>query len=176
MAPIPVRGLLVPLEDVRQRAAWLKDKSMPKFYLATRKDRAAQAEKIVEALKSHGWERTFTWTGDDKAGTEAYSELAEAELSGVCKADVLIVLLPGGYGTHVEIGAALALGKRVIIHASDQKTLDTPYPCVFHYHPGVKLIVSEVVDANAIVALAFQQECLIPGPVELLGKTYVSER
>jgi hypothetical protein len=26
-------------------------------------------------------------------------------------ADVLIVLLPGGYGTHVEIGAALALEK-----------------------------------------------------------------
>jgi nucleoside 2-deoxyribosyltransferase len=149
---------------------------MPKFYLATKRTRAAQAEKLLEALNSRGWERTFTWNGKDKAGNDEYPELALAELAGVREADVLIALLPGGYGTHVEIGAALALGKPVILHAPDQKTLDTPYPCVFHYHPGVKLIVSEVVDANAIVALAFQQECLIPGPVELLGKTYVSER
>jgi len=125
---------------------------MPKFYLATKKDRAAQAEKLLEALKSRGWERTFTWLGEDKAGAEEYPELAVAELAGVREADVLIVLLPGGYGTHVEIGVALALGKPVILHAPDQKTLDTPYPCVFHYHPGVKLLISEVVDVNAILA------------------------
>jgi nucleoside 2-deoxyribosyltransferase len=124
---------------------------MPKFYLATRKDRAVQAEKLLEALKSRGWERTFTWTGEDKAGAEEYPRLALAELAGIHEADVLIVLLPGGYGTHVEIGAALALGKPVILHAPDQKTLDSPYPCVFHFHPGVKLLVSEVVDVNAIL-------------------------
>jgi nucleoside 2-deoxyribosyltransferase len=61
-------------------------------------------------------------------------------------------LLPGEYGTHVEIGAALALGKPVILHAPDQKTLDTPYPCAFHYHPGVKLLISEVLDVDAILA------------------------
>jgi nucleoside 2-deoxyribosyltransferase len=125
---------------------------MPKFYLATRKDRATQAEKLLEALKSRGWERTFTWAGEDKAGAEEYPELALAELAGIHEADVLIVLLPGGYGTHVEIGAALALGKPVILHAPDHETLNSPYPCVFHYHPGVKLLVSEVVDVNAIIA------------------------
>jgi nucleoside 2-deoxyribosyltransferase len=130
---------------------------MPKFYLATRKDRAAQADKLLGALKSRGWERTFTWTGEDKAGANEYAELALAELAGVREANVLIVLLPGGYGTHVEIGAALALGKPVILHAPDQKTLNNPYPCVFHYHPGVKLLVSEVVDVDAILACIPQE-------------------
>jgi nucleoside 2-deoxyribosyltransferase len=125
---------------------------MPKFYLATRIDRAAQAEKLLEALKSRGWERTFTWIGEDIAGADKYPELAVAELAGVREADVLIVLLPGGRGTHVEIGAALALGKQVILHAPDQKTLNTPYPCVFHYHPGVTLLISEVVDVDAVLA------------------------
>jgi nucleoside 2-deoxyribosyltransferase len=125
---------------------------MPKFYLATAKDRAARAEKLLEALKSRGWERTFTWAGEDKAGAEEYPELALAELAGIREADVLIVLLPGGYGTHVEIGAALALGKPVILHAPDQNTLNTPYPCVFHYHPGVTLLISEVVDVDALLA------------------------
>jgi nucleoside 2-deoxyribosyltransferase len=130
---------------------------MPKFYLATKRTRAAQAEKLLEALSSRGWERTFTWTGKDKAGNDEYRDLALAELAGVRDADVLIVLLPGGYGTHVEIGAALALGKPVILHAPDQKTLDTPYPCAFHYHSGVKLLISNVVDVDAILACIPQE-------------------
>lgn len=125
---------------------------MPRrFYLSTRKDRSVQAGLVLEALKAHGWERTFDWTDQDY-GPEGYADTALAELAGVRDADVLIVLLPGGHGTHVEIGAALALGKPVIIHAPDRKTLETPYPCVFHYHPGVKLLVSEVPDVNAVLA------------------------
>src|SRR5215471_18067866 len=110
-----------------------------RFYLATRKDRVPQAEELVTALKAHGWERTFEWSSHEGEGTEDYAEIAVAELEGVRAADVLIVLFPAGRGTHVEIGIALALGKPVIIHASDRETLDSPYPCVFHYHPGVKL-------------------------------------
>jgi nucleoside 2-deoxyribosyltransferase len=126
---------------------------MPKrFYLATRKDRSEQVAPLLAALKAHGWERTYAWTAEDEAGPDQYADIALQELKGVSEADVLIVLLPGGYGTHVEIGAALALGKPVILHAPDQKTLETPYPCPFHYHPGVKLLVSEAIDVDAVLA------------------------
>jgi nucleoside 2-deoxyribosyltransferase len=126
---------------------------MPKrFYLATRKDRSEQAVALLEALKAQGWERTFTWTALDGASTEGHGEIALKELAGVLEADVLIALLPGGYGTHVEIGAALALGKPVVLHSPDQRTLETPYRCIFHYHPAVKLLVSEALDIEAILA------------------------
>jgi nucleoside 2-deoxyribosyltransferase len=126
---------------------------MPKrFYLATRKDRSKQAQPLLEALKADGWERTFTWTPQDEGNTEGYGEVAQKELAGVSEADVLIVLLPGGYGTHVEIGAALALGKQVILHSPDHKTLETPYPCIFHHHPKVKILISATPDVAAILA------------------------
>ncbi len=126
---------------------------MPKrFYLATRKDLSAQAAALLEALKAQGWERTLVWSDQNEAGTDGYAEIALAELAGVREADVLVVLLPGGYGTHVEIGAALALGKPVILHAPDRATLETPYPCPFHYHPNVKLMISEVLDVTAVLA------------------------
>jgi hypothetical protein len=130
----------------------LADAIMSKrFYLATRKDRSDQAAVLLEALKARGWERTFEWTPQDEASTEGYGEIALKELAGVQEADVLIVLLPGGFGTHVEIGAALALGKPVILHAPNRKTLETPYPCIFHYHPGVTLLVSAVLDADMVL-------------------------
>jgi len=121
------------------------------FYLSTRKDRLDQAALLLDALKGSGWAQTFAWTDQDP-DPGAYADIAQAELAGVRQADVLIVLLPGGFGTHVEIGAALALGKPVIIHAPDRKTLETPYPCVFHYHPMVTLLVSESVDTKTVLA------------------------
>jgi nucleoside 2-deoxyribosyltransferase len=123
-----------------------------RFYLSTRKDCSAQAVVLVEALEAQGWERTLDWTDQNNVGPDGYADTALAEIAAVREADVLVVLLPGGYGTHVEIGAALALGKPVILHAPDRKTLDTPYPCVFHYHPQVKLLVSEVLDLDEVLA------------------------
>ena len=123
-----------------------------RFYLSTRKDRGTQATELLEALKGQGWQRTFDWANQNSLAADGYAEMALAEIEAVREADVLIVLLPGGYGTHVEIGAALALGKPVVLHAPDRKTLDTPYPCVFHYHPGVKLLVSEVLDVDALLS------------------------
>lgn len=123
-----------------------------RFYLATRKDRESHANAISEELKARGWERTFVWTAQDSTSTDQYALVAQEELDAIKSADLLIVLLPGGYGTHVEIGAALALGKTVILHSPDRKTLNEPYPCVFHYHPKVKLIVSDVVSLDAILA------------------------
>ncbi len=123
-----------------------------RFYVSSRKDRSAQADALSEVLKARGWKRTYEWTAQDGKDPDGHAEIAIKELEGVREADVLVVLLPGGYGTHVEIGAALALGKTVIIHSPDQKTLETPYRCVFHYHPAVKLLVSEVLDIEAVLA------------------------
>lgn len=123
-----------------------------RYYLSTRKDRSDAAAGLIEALGAAGWERTYTWSdlGNVVAG-EAFAAAAMAELEAVRAADVLVVLLPGGFGTHVEIGAALALGKPVVLHAPDRKTLETPYPCIFHYHPGVTLMISEEMPVRELI-------------------------
>ena len=123
-----------------------------RFFVSARKDRSAEADALSTELKRRGWERTYEWNALDGEALEELAKFAIAEMDGVSKADVLIVLLPGGFGTHVEIGAALALGKPVILHSPDQKTLETPYRCPFHYHPKVKIFISTTPDVDAIVA------------------------
>ena len=126
---------------------------MPKrFFVSARKDRSAEADALSIELKRRGWHRTYEWNPLDGETLEELAKFAIAEMDGVRKADVLIVLLPGGFGTHVEIGAALALGKPVILHSPDQKTLETPYRCPFHYHPKVKIFISTTPDVDAILA------------------------
>jgi nucleoside 2-deoxyribosyltransferase len=123
-----------------------------RFYLSTQKDRNVDAAPLLDALKSNGWERTFDWADREASGPSEYSDLAVAEIAGIRDADVVIVILPGGRGTHVEIGAALAMGKPVIIHAPNRKILETPYPCAFHYHSMVKLLFSERLDVEGLLA------------------------
>lgn len=89
--------------------------SIPKcFNLSTGKDRRAEGAALTKALKALGWECSFSWTALQDANPDQYPEIAKAEIAGVRDADVLLVLLPGGYGTHAEIGAALAVGRPVI--------------------------------------------------------------
>jgi hypothetical protein len=129
-----------------------------RYYLSTRKDRSEAAAGLIEALGAAGWERTYTWRDLGNVAGEVSAAAAITEMEAVRTADVLIVLLPGGFGTHVEIGAALALGRPVILHAPDRKTLETPYPCIFHYHPSVTLIISEELPVCELVkAMEFQR-------------------
>jgi nucleoside 2-deoxyribosyltransferase len=122
-----------------------------RFYVSTKVGRAAEAAALTAWLQQHGWEPSFDWTAVSKEAAAA--DIAESEIAGIRDADCVIVLMPGGYGTHAEIGAALALGKRVILHTPNRQTLETPYPCVFHYHPLVELLISESVDGNALLPL-----------------------
>jgi hypothetical protein len=123
-----------------------------RFYVSSRKDRSAEADALSEKLKARGWERTYKWTTHDGEGSEGHAKVALAELQGVRDADVLIVLFPGGFGTHVEIGAALVLGKPVILHSPNPETLEIPYPCVFHHHPSVKRLISETLELEVLLA------------------------
>lgn len=124
-----------------------------RFYLSTRKDRSEEGARISRALVEHGWECTFDWTAIGDSEHPDFPGVAQGEIEGIQQANVLIVLLPGGFGTHVEIGAALAFGELIIIHSPSQTVLETPYPCVFHYHPMVNRIVSECVDIDAVLDL-----------------------
>jgi hypothetical protein len=151
VAAIPLRCLLVSLENARKQTIGLTDMAR-RFYLSTRKDRSDEGACLSNALQTRGWECTYEWTTLKGIGPAEYSAVAQAEIDGIRQADVVIVLLPGGFGTHAEIGAALAFRKPIILHSPNRAVLEAPYPCVFHYHPMVKLIVSPEINVESIVA------------------------
>ena len=119
-----------------------------KFYIASRLENAELVSSVAEALKSLGWKHTYDWTvhGSVQGEGEArLTEVAEYELNGVRNADIVIVLLPGGRGSHVELGAALALGKRVYIWAeSNEYFLHDERTCVFYWNNRVTRVVGDI--------------------------------
>ncbi len=126
-----------------------------KFYIATSLSRAKEHNIVRDALLNQGLTLTYDWTkhGSVKCTTcENLRAVSENELKGVLEADILIVLIPGGHGTHVELGAALAHGKKIILHSMEEKYfMPCPDTCAFYHHPNCKFVVSTLDDLTPLI-------------------------
>jgi nucleoside 2-deoxyribosyltransferase len=80
------------------------------FYIASKLENAETVKAVANVLKAAGHIHTYDWTvhaDETNESAERLAEIAELEVRGVRYADLLIVILPGGRGTHVELGMAL---------------------------------------------------------------------
>lgn len=86
------------------------------YYLATTVANAAAADALSAALAERGHTETYNWRPhlNDPTGVLP-GTIAHNEITAVIRADVVVVCLPGGRGTHIELGAALALNKDVLL-------------------------------------------------------------
>ncbi len=118
---------------------------MTKFYIATSLQRVPAHNLIRDALVAKGWEITYDWTvhgSVKKISHECLRDVGIKMSKGVCDADVVVVLLPGGKGTHTELGMALGADKRVIIHTEDARFFSLCDDTVAFYHlPKVSQLV-----------------------------------
>lgn len=113
-----------------------------KFYIATSLERADAHNLVRDYLVRLGHTITYDWTTHGSVqmeGIDRIREVALDEMRGVLEADAVIVLLPGGRGTHTELGMALAARKPVFLHGRDSSSfLDhTGRTCAFYYDPLV---------------------------------------
>ncbi|EIT87070.1 group-specific protein [Fictibacillus macauensis ZFHKF-1] len=113
---------------------------MPSFYIASGFQNKALVQQLKAQLEAHGFEHTYDWTVNERATTaDALRAIGEAELQGVKQADFLVVLLPGGNGTHVELGIALAEGKTVYLYEADEASFHEKLT-TFYYIQNVHII------------------------------------
>jgi len=120
-----------------------------KYYIASGLPNFARVNQAAAALNAAGHERTYDWTVhcDIRAeGPGRMRSVSSRELGGVMDADLVLVLMPGGKGTHTELGAALAsaeLGrkKRILLWSETGREFDAgegrtdENVCAFYFHP-----------------------------------------
>jgi len=119
-----------------------------KFYIASKLENYEQVKRLAGLLKLSGWKHTYDWTvhGSIKeTDIQTLKSVGQKECDGVKNADIVIVLMPQGRGTHVELGMAIALGKIVYICHDD----DTYFQCddhtsAFYWVPNVKHFVGNI--------------------------------
>ena len=111
------------------------------YYIATSLSRMVAHHVVRDALKLCGHEISYDCTlhGSVKSvSKELLREVAVLELDAISRADFVVVLLPGGNGTHLELGFAIARGKKVFLHSEDALLFELgPQTNVFYHHPDV---------------------------------------
>jgi nucleoside 2-deoxyribosyltransferase len=108
-----------------------------RIYIATSLDNVAQHNKLRDSLDARH-ELTYDWTAHGSVqhlGEDVIRSVAYKEARGVSDADLVVILLPGGRGTHVELG--IAIGAEVPVYIYNFRAY--PKWCAFYLSAGVRL-------------------------------------
>ncbi len=114
-----------------------------RFYVASGLVNRERVSEVITKLIAKGHSITYDWTkhGDiRREGHLRLSEVASNEVLGVCSAEVVLILLPGGKGTHTELGLSLATSqnKKIIIWSESGREFSAwEETCAFYHHPSI---------------------------------------
>lgn len=123
-------------------------KNALRVYVASRLENAENVKTVYRRLREIGCDITYDWTTHGSVGhlgAARVAEVATLEAKAVEKAGTVIVLLPGGRGTHVELGISITLGTVTIVHSEDPSLFDCVAggsPCAFYFARPVFRVVS----------------------------------
>lgn len=138
---------------------------MKKFYVASSFRNIVNVRYIAQSLETRGYVNTYDWTREHvggEAGKVTLGDLrsiGQRERDAVMGADVVVILLPGGKGTHVELGIAIARGRRTILHSQDEFINTLESTSTFYHLPELEKchgtlddLLAMIVDLDVTVA------------------------
>ncbi|WP_053368020.1 nucleoside 2-deoxyribosyltransferase [Bacillus sp. FJAT-27245] len=112
---------------------------MRKFYVASSFKNIDQVHEVSQLLIKKGYIQTYDWTKNERASTyEDLKEIGDQERNAVKEADLLIVLFPAGKGSHIELGIALGLGKKIFLYSPNGEVNNFETTSTFYHLPEVE--------------------------------------
>lgn len=128
-----------------------------KFYIASSLKNIENVRLLAENLKSLGFQHTYDWTIHSNIDSITKLRIiGEEEVSGVLAADVVIVMLPAGKGSHVELGIALGSGKKIYLYSSTNELNEIENTCTFYHVDSVEQRIGSLEELINSVRLDFQ--------------------
>lgn len=107
---------------------------MKKFYVASSFRNIEAVRFVSKRLKDKGFIQTYDWTKNNRASEiEDLKRIGLLEKKAVMEADFLVVLLPAGKGSHIELGIALGLGKPIYLYSRDDEMNHTDTTSTFYH-------------------------------------------
>lgn len=117
---------------------------MKKFYVASSFRNIVNVRYVAQTLEGNGYVNAFDWTQQHIGGDTAkvtlgdLRSIGQRERDAVMGADVVVVLLPGGKGTHVELGIAIVQSKRIILHSPEDFNNNLDATSTFYHLPELE--------------------------------------
>lgn len=113
------------------------------FYIGSGMKNCELVNYYSKILEEKGWKHTYNWAKNIN-GDEAIKDLIEyskLEQQGIIDSDVVIILLPAGRGTHIELGMALALNKKIFLCSETKEEFNIKNTVNFYQLPNIVRLV-----------------------------------
>lgn len=116
-----------------------------KFYIGSGFKNCELVNYYSKVLEENGWTHTYNWTKNinHEATAQELIEYSELEKKGIIDSDVVIILLPAGRGTHIELGMALALNKRIFLCSAVKEEFSIENTVNFYQLPDIIRLVGD---------------------------------
>ena len=113
------------------------------FYIGSGMKNCELVNYYSKILEENGWKHTYNWAknvnGDETI--EDLIEYSKLEQQGIIDADVVIILLPAGRGTHIELGMGLALNKKLFLCSETKEEFSVENTVNFYQLPNIARLV-----------------------------------
>ncbi|AND41423.1 nucleoside 2-deoxyribosyltransferase [Cytobacillus oceanisediminis] len=120
---------------------------MNKFYVASSFQNVETVRLVSEQLKNMGYVQTYDWTKNKRAASiEDLKEIGQEEKIAVMKADFLIVVLPAGKGSHIELGIALGQSKKIYLYSQNNDVHNINTTSTFYHLSEVEIVTGTIDD------------------------------
>lgn len=139
---------------------------MEKFYVASSIRNMGAVNYVTKQLVNRGYVHTYDWTKnayaseEEKLTIEDLKGIGQHEKNAIIESDLIVVILPGGKGTHIELGIALGLGKKIFLYSPDRAVDQVETTSTFYHLPAVEKCygtLDELVDKIAAQMLLSQE-------------------
>jgi nucleoside 2-deoxyribosyltransferase len=126
-----------------------------KFYIASSFKNIDKVRYVSEILKEKGYIHTYDWTLNKNITTlEEIKEIGQKETNAVIEADFVVVLLPAGKGSHVELGIAIGNSKKIYLYSSNNEVDNLETTSTFYQLPEINKCIGtldelvNIIDVN----------------------------
>ena len=130
-----------------------------KFYVASSFQNINQVRAITNELAQMGWQLAYDWTLNNRADSiNDLQRIGVLEKTAIEDSELVLIVLPGGKGTHVELGLAIAGKKKIILYSPDYKILDVECSTTFYHLPEIEKYVGSIEEFLELVKSKFPSQ------------------
>lgn len=111
---------------------------MKKFYIASSLKNVANVKYVSDQLKEMGFIHSYDWTQNDKVTSiDQMRDIGRKEMTAVKKSNFIVVLLPAGKGSHIELGIALGNSIKIYLYSPNDEINDIEKTSTFYHQEGI---------------------------------------
>lgn len=117
-----------------------------KFYIGASFKNCNLVNQISQDLINQGWVHTYNWANEivEEETEEDLIRFTKLEKDGIANADVIIIFLPAGRGTHVELGYALAKNKQIFLYSTDGEDFNVKDTVNFYFDTNITRVTGDI--------------------------------